>query len=139
MGRVRETSLLGKKEILKFGTHSIQISITVDDIGVQANSEGRKIVQAGTILGGNGGSILEDDTIKAIKKNTQSERNIENGEITKRENGLDAEGVLLNDVDVTYGPTDGTMVIHGFINLNSIPEAPCKDSEQALKNITFMV
>lgn len=138
MGRIKETSYVAKKEILKFGTHSIQIAITVDDTGVQANSEGRKIVQAGTILGGNGGSILKNETIKAVKKNTQSEVN-EGGEITKLGSGLEAEGVLLQDVDVTYGPIDGVMVIHGFIDLAKLPEPPCKDAQEVLKNITFMV
>lgn len=33
----------------------------------------------------------------------------------------DAEGVLLNDVDVTHGPKEGAMVIHGFIAIDKLP------------------
>lgn len=47
--------------------------------------------------------------------------------------GVDAEGVLLNDVDVTYGPSSGAMIIHGFIALDKLPAAPVADVVTALE------
>lgn len=32
-----------------------------------------------------------------------------------------AEGVLLNDVDVTYGDKEGAMLIHGFVAIDKLP------------------
>lgn len=107
-----------KKEILKFPDHYVALAVTVDDTGVTPGADGRKIVPAGTIVGG---GFIGDDTKMAVKKN--------DGE---------AEGVLLNDVDVTYGPAPGAAVIHGFIDLNKLPEAPDEAAIEALKQIHFI-
>jgi len=40
-----------KKEILKFPDHYVAVAVTVDDKGVVAEN-GKKIVPAGTIVGG---------------------------------------------------------------------------------------
>lgn len=32
-----------------------------------------------------------------------------------------AEGVLMNDVDVTYGDKEGAMIIHGFVKIDALP------------------
>ncbi len=32
-----------------------------------------------------------------------------------------AEGVLKNDIDVTYGPKEGAMILHGFIKVAALP------------------
>lgn len=32
-----------------------------------------------------------------------------------------AEGILMNDVDVTYGPRESAMIIHGFIAIDKLP------------------
>lgn len=112
------TNYGNRKEILKFPDHYVALSVTVDDTGITTNSDGKKIVPAGTIVGG---GFLADDTKYAVKKNDEN-----------------AEGVLLNDVDVTYGPAPGAVVIHGFINLDKLPEAPDPDAIAALKQITFL-
>lgn len=100
------------KTILKFADHVVSMSVMVDDIGITANSEGKKIVPAGTIIGG---GFISDNTVLAVKKND-----------------ADAEAVLLNDVDVTYGAAPGAAVLHGFINLNRLPEAPVAAAVTAL-------
>lgn len=92
------------KTILKFADHVVSMSVMVDDTGVVANSEGKKIVPAGTIIGG---GFIADKTKFALEKND-----------------ADAEAVLLNDADVTYGPEPGAAILHGFIDLNKLPEAP---------------
>lgn len=90
MGMVKKESFAPQKNILKFN-HVVSKAYLVKSEGVTADSDGHKIVKAGTILPAN------DAT---------------------------AEGVLLNDVDVTYGDTPGALVIHGFIDKDEIPEQP---------------
>lgn len=132
MSKYVETSYLNKKEILKFPNHHIQIAVTVSDTGIVANSDGKKIVPAGTIVGGDGGFILSDDTKLAVAKNTQG------GATGTVGAGIDAEGVLLDDVDVTYGPKQGAMVLHGFIKSSALPAVPCADAIKALNQIKFI-
>lgn len=43
---------------------------------------------------------------------------LENGAASS---GTGAEGVLMNDVDVTYGDKEGAMIIHGFIAVGKMP------------------
>ncbi|WP_371366289.1 hypothetical protein SRRS_07140 [Sporomusa rhizae] len=117
-----QTDFGNKKEILKFPDHYVAVAVTMDDAGVVANSDGKKIIPAGTIIGGNGSSALANP---GTKVNVQ--------------NDADAEGVLFNDVDVTYGPHAGAMIIHGFINVAKLPTAPDPAAVTALKGrITFL-
>ncbi len=118
MSKFIETTFTNKKEILKFPDHYVNVAITVSDKGVNPNAQGKKIVPAGTILGG---GFLTDETVKAVKTN-----------------GAGAEGVLFNDIDVTYGPASGAALIHGFIALNKLPEQPTTEAIRALKQITFL-
>lgn len=106
------------KEILKFPDHHVSRTVTVDDTGITANAEGKKIVPAGTIVGG---GFLADPNQKAVKSNDEN-----------------AEGVLRYDVDVTYGPATAAAVIHGFVDLSKLPEAPTEEAIGALKQITFL-
>lgn len=116
--KFEQTSYGSNKEILKFVGHEVSVAVTVDDTGVTANGSGKKIVPAGTIVGG---GFLANRATKAIKKND-----------------ADAEGVLRYDVDVTYGPAPGAAVIHGFVDLAKLPEAPVALAVTALKQITFL-
>lgn len=134
MSKFLETSYTTPTDILKF-EHYVAIGVTVDDAGITANSDGKKIVPAGTIIGGTGGAnaILANETVLATEHNTQS------GATGSAGAGVDAEGVLLTDVDVTYGDAPGAMVIHGFIALDKLPAAPVADVVTALKGrITFI-
>lgn len=117
-----ETQYGNKTEILKFPDHYVNLAITVSDEGIAANAEGKKIVAAGTILGG---GVLIDDNALAVKASTD-------------ENGSNAEGILFSDVDVTYGPASGALLIHGFVALDKLPTAPTKEDKAALKQITFL-
>ena len=118
MSKFVETKFTNKKEILKFPDHYVNLAVTVSDAGVSANADGKKIVPAGTILGG---GFLADESVLAVKTN-----------------GAGAEGVLFNDTDVTYGPAPGGALIHGFVDLDKLPEAPAAEAVTALKQITFL-
>lgn len=122
MSKFTVTTYGNKKEILKFPDHYVNLAITVSDEGITTNSDGKKIVPAGTILGG---GVLKDDSALAVKATTT-------------DGVSNAEGVLFNDTDVTYGPASGALLIHGFIALDKLPEAPTEEEKTALKQITFL-
>lgn len=130
MSKFLRTDYLGTKEILKFSDHVVSIGVTVDDAGIIANADGKKIVPAGTIVGG---GALNNNTKKVSVKNVQG------GATGTAGAGVDAEGILLNDVDVTYGSAPGAMVIHGFVALDKIPEAPVADVVTALKGRVLFI
>ena len=48
------------------------------------------------------------------------------------------DGVLWNDVDLTYGAYPGAMIIAGNINVDNIPFPPSAAQKTALRRITFM-
>lgn len=122
-----ETSYTGTKEILAIPDHYVAFPVMVSDSGIVANSDGKKIVSAGTPVGGIGGSVLTDPTKDVEKKNTQGAASGVAGA------GVDAEGILHRDVDVTYGPAPGSMIVHGFVDSNKVPEAIVADAVTALK------
>ena len=113
------TSYTSPTEILKFPEHHISVAVTVDNTGIVANSEGKKIVPAGTIVGG---GFLANRATKAKASTTE----------------IAAEGVLRYDVDVTHGAAPGAVVIHGFVDSNKIPTQPTAAQITALKQITFL-
>ena len=121
--KFKTTNYGNQKGILKFPDHYVNVAITVSDSGVSANEEGRKIVPAGTILGG---GVLADETTLAVKATSDEEA------------GSNAEGVLFNDVDVTDGPAKGAMLIHGFLDTSKLPVAPTEEDKAALNQITFV-
>lgn len=118
MSKFVQTDYGNRKEILKFPDHYVNLAVTLDDTGVPAQADGKKIVQAGTIMGG---GVIADPT-----------------KLAKKSNDANAEGVLFYDVDVTYGPASGALLIHGFIDMVKLPEAPAAEAITALKQITFI-
>ena len=97
-------------EILKYGVQDyIARPIMVSASGIVADADGRKIVKAGSILS-SAGAIVNDGT---------------------------AEGVLLWDVDVTYGDAAGSLVMFGFIDKRKLPVQPEAEAITALKLIKF--
>ena len=118
MSKFVENTYGTPKQIRKFPDHCVALAVTVDDTGVTPDANGRKIVPAGTILGG---GFIADATKKAVAANDAT-----------------SEGVLENDTDVTHGPAPGAAIIHGFIDLNKLPAAPTADAIAALKQITFI-
>ncbi len=120
-----QTDYLNTTTVLKFPDHFVAIPVTVDDTGIVADADGKKIVPAGTNIGGVSGSCLEDDSQLVCEKNAD-------GVAGAAGAAVDAEGVLINNVDVTYGPASGSMLIHGFIDLNKLPEAPHANAIKAM-------
>lgn len=206
-----------QKSIIKFPDHYVAIAVTVDDTGLVADAEGKKIVKAGQIVGG---GTLADDTVKVKKYapaklttalagnnndlvfTAKVDRAIKVAYIDPAGNskalaisvtastisvslatsgagaitstaaeikaaieadylanelvavtypadndgtgvvtalvatalagGVSAEGVLLSDVDCTYGPCAGALLIHGFVDLAKVVVAPDAQAVKAL-------
>lgn len=99
----KKTSAVTPKQIL-FGTApAMSVGVVVSSSGITANSEGRKIVKAGTPLVG---SLEARTTAFTVAGSDAS----------------DIAGVLLHDVDVTSGNNNGTLLIFGFVNLNNLDD-----------------
>ncbi|MGJ0848321.1 hypothetical protein ACR77J_16645 [Tissierella praeacuta] len=120
MSKFVTTQYGASKEILKFNNFT-SVSVTVDGVDIPADGNGKKIVKAGTIVAGKTKPVLQNSNEPVAKKN-----------------GAEAEGVLLTDVDVTYGQAPGSMVIFGFIDVNKLPEAPTTEALEALNMIKFL-
>ncbi|WP_378955388.1 hypothetical protein [Pelosinus sp. sgz500959] len=127
-----QTDYFSTKTILKFPDHYVGVAVTVDDTDIAANADGKKIVPAGTIAGGIGGSVLADNTRMVQEKNSAGAIGVDNA-------AVDAEGVLLSSVDVTYGPAAGTIIVHGFIDKSKLPTAPHANAITALKGSVFFM
>lgn len=84
--------------------------IMVEDDGVTANEQGRKIVPAGSLLDANG-AVKNDGTVRYV---------------------------LLKDIDVTFGPAAGAGVYRGTIDKSKLPVQPATEAITALKGIMFM-
>ena len=108
--KFKQTDYGNNIEILKYGVQDyIARPIMVSANSIVADADGKKIVKAGSILSG-AGAIVNDAT---------------------------AEGVLLWDVDVTYGDAPGSLVMFGFIDKTKLPVQPEAEAITALKLIKF--
>jgi hypothetical protein len=119
---IRKSTYGGTKTILYNVDGMEALPVMVTDEGVDADERGKKIVRAGTLIGGGGVGTLLDKELMVTENNN-----------------ADCEGVLLDDVDVTYGPMPGAMVFKGNINLNKIPEAPVSAAAAKLPMVRFLV
>ncbi|AOY76740.1 hypothetical protein [Clostridium formicaceticum] len=126
MSKFVETNYTSTREILKFPDHYVAIAVTVSDEGIEVNEYGKKVIPAGTIVGGKSKPVLLNEDEVVVRKNTQGT------------DANEAEGVLFYDVDVTYGAKEAAMLIHGFIAIDKLPEAPAVDAVTALKQISFI-
>ena len=128
--------MLNKTGITKVvGTAPVQILFNVQNqfsVGIKVDDanyvteNGRKIVKAGTPLSGNLGA-RETAFVKATTSSGSS----------------NAVGILLHDVDVTEGDTNGTLLIWGFVDLNKLDTATAAlittEVKTALKGgVTFL-
>ena len=109
------------KEILVADQQAFTISIRVGNAGLSADSDGKKILLAGTPLSGTGSAnILQVRTTVAIKDDATPTM------------------VLMHDVDVTAGTVNGTAIVSGVIDLNKCGFEASNTAQTALTRIIFM-
>lgn len=106
----KETIFCNQKNILAEGQHFVSVLVKVDASKVVANAEGKKIVPTGSIISKAG--VIANDTT--------------------------AYGITLNEIDVTDGNEGVPVVIHGFIDVNSLPVQPSEETITALRQIAFI-
>lgn len=120
---VKKTSYTTPKSILIAPELAYSIPVIVGNTGISAGEDGRKIIKAGSAVGGTTSVLTNRQT--ALQKTTTATQ---------------AQGVLLHDLDVTDGDANGTMLVFGFVDLNKIDTdaQPASDVQEALTKITFM-
>lgn len=84
------------------------LTVVVGDTGVSADSEGKKRIPAGTIVGGTTSALTTRDTeLKVITSSTVAQ----------------AQGVTINDADVTSGDDSVAMAVSGVVDIDKMPSA----------------
>lgn len=117
-------STITPKQILFATSPYMAVGVIASNESVAANSEGRKIIKAGTPMEG---SLKARETPFTVASSSPTK----------------VAGVLMNDVDVTDGNENATLIIHGFVNLNNMDSDTVslvtETVETALKgSITFI-
>lgn len=114
-----------RKTILVDELNSTAFSCKVANTGISADSDGKKIVKAGTPISGS----LEARGTAFVKASTT-------------EGVSNATGILLHDVDVTDGTKNAQVVVFGFIDLNKldsdVQELVTSAVKTALRMIQFV-
>ena len=120
-GGITTTKGTNVDQILASTQLQYSVPVMVENTGVSANSEGRKIIKAGTPLAGD-----------LTARNTPF----------KVATGGTAVAVALHDVDVTKGTANATALVFGFVDLNKVSaEAKAlltSEAKTALTKITFV-
>lgn len=110
-----------RKTILIAPELAFSLSCMVENTGVSAGEDGRKVVKAGTPVSGN---LQERDT--AFKVAGEEDTPV---------------GIILHDVDVTKGTANSQVVIFGFVDISKLEEdvaTTVKSMEAKLPKITFV-
>lgn len=100
---VTKTTGLSRKTILYDTKLFFALSVIISNTGVEADSEGKKIIKAGTPIAG---SLTNRDVPFTVAKDTNSVSN--------------AVGILEHDVDVTGGNANGSCIVFGFIDVDKL-------------------
>lgn len=101
--KIKTVAGTATKQILFATQPSMSVGVVVGNAGVSADSEGKKILKAGTPLKG---SLEARGTAWTLSADSSGSN--------------PAVGVLLHDVDVTAGSENGTALIFGFVDLNKV-------------------
>lgn len=112
-----------EKDVVLNPDNLFEIGIQVANTGVSANADGRKIIPAGTPVGGSTSVLETRNTVLAVT-NTSA-------------NGANAQGVLRHDVDVTNGNANATLVVRGEIDLSKCPTIVA-EAKTALVHLIFV-
>lgn len=93
-----------EKTVLDMHSFYYTLPCQVTNTGLTADSTGKKIIKAGTPVGGDTNALLNRDTAVLIATNDAT-------------NGAKTQGVVIHDVDVTAGQTTATVAFAGVIDM----------------------
>ena len=106
-------------DVLLNPDNAFEIGVQVGDTGVIANEEGKKIIKAGTPVGGDTSALETRDTVLVVSNDSK------------------AQGVLRHDVDVTNGNANATLIVRGEIDSSKCPTIAA-EAKTALTHIIFV-
>lgn len=109
------------KQVLGIVQAKVALGVFVSDEGVTADSFGRKIIPAGTPVGGGTSAYANENAVLKVA------------------NDATAQGILEFDVDVTSGQGTGTLIIHGYINEFRLPDGLTisDETKKAIPDVVF--
>ena len=125
------TNILKEKDIRLLPEVCVTIPVIVGNTGVGAGSDGKKIIKAGTPIGSTTNVFENRQTVLNIT-------NSANSSSSAASDGRNSYGVIFEDVDVTSGNVNTTMIVQGFVDLEKIGITVAEDAKTALKHIIFM-
>lgn len=120
---MKEEKFASGKNILIAPELANTIGCIVGNAGVSADSEGRKIIKAGTPVGGTVDVLIERQTVLTVTNSADS--------------GANAQGVILHDVDVTAGNANATLVVSGVVDVAKLGVEVAAAAKTKLAKITF--
>lgn len=120
---VKKVTYEAELDVLLNPDNAFEIGVQVTNTGVTADANGRKIIKAGTPVGG-ATSVLETRNTVLVVTNLVSD-------------GAKAQGVLRHDVDVTEGPNNGTLIVRGEVDSSKCPTIVA-EAKAALTHIIFV-
>ncbi|MHA3065642.1 hypothetical protein [Lacticaseibacillus saniviri] len=100
---MRKETFGATKQVLGTIANKVALGVVLGDAGVTADATGKKIIPAGTPVGGDQSTLEDEQAILVVS------------------NDAKAQGVLEHEVDVTAGTGNGTLIINGYINENRLP------------------
>lgn len=113
---IKKETAVAVNQILAFVEPQVSVGVVVANTGISADSDGKKIIKAGTPLYGD----ITARTTAFVKETTT-------------EGVSNAVGVALHDVDVTAGNNNATLLIFGFVNLDRLDTATAALITSAVK------
>lgn len=117
-----KTDFKSKKNVLLAPHLAFEIGVQVSNTGV-STTNGKKIIPAGTPIGGTTSVLSKRDTVLSVTNNSST--------------GANAQGVLRDDLDVTNGNANGTMIVSGVIDESKCPTID-NTVKTALTHIIFV-
>lgn len=110
-------------DVLLNPDNAFEIGVLVGNTGVSADSNGRKIIKAGTPVGGTVSVLETRNTVLSVTNSSS--------------NGANSQGVLRHDVDVTEGNANATLIVRGEVDSSKCPTIVA-EAKTALKHIIFV-
>lgn len=117
---VKTNNYANEKQILIAPELAFSIGCLVGNTGVEADANGKKIIKAGTPVGGSTSVLTNRQTV--LTKGAEN-----------------AQGVVLHDVDVTDGDGRATLVIAGYVDLYKLDADVVTIANEAAKTLNRIV
>lgn len=118
---MKSTKYGADKNILIAPELAHTVGCIVANTGVEADSDGRKIIKAGTPVGGTVDVLTNRQTVLTT--------------CNASGNGANAQGLLLHDVDVSEGNANATLIVAGIVDVAKLDITIVDEAKTALTKI----